>query len=177
MPRLRANQNPSYRLHSQSGQAVVTLNGKDVLLGKHDTPESRQEYDRQIAKWLANGRQRADAVADLTIAELVARFWSFAERKYRTADGKPKEELRNYRHALTPLLKFYSRYAAGKFGAADLRAVQGQMITDGLWPNVVNRRLGRVRYVFRWGVSSATCRPRSWPSLRRSMDCATATRR
>jgi hypothetical protein len=34
MPRLKENQLPSYRLHKQSGQAIVTLSGKDVLLGK-----------------------------------------------------------------------------------------------------------------------------------------------
>jgi hypothetical protein len=39
---------PSYRLHKQSGQAVVTLTDgiggrHDVLLGPHGTPESRSE--------------------------------------------------------------------------------------------------------------------------------------
>ena len=48
---------PSYRLHKPSGQAVVTLNGKDFYLGKHGTPESRAEYDRFLAEWLAAGRQ------------------------------------------------------------------------------------------------------------------------
>ena len=57
MPRLSPSAVPSYRLHKQSGQALVTLNGRDVLLGKHDSPDSRQEYNRVIAEWLANGRQ------------------------------------------------------------------------------------------------------------------------
>ena len=35
--------NPSYRLHKPSGQAVVTLNGRDYYLGKHGTAESRAE--------------------------------------------------------------------------------------------------------------------------------------
>jgi integrase len=59
----------------------------------------------------------------------------------------------NYRHSLTPLLKLYSRFPATKFGASDLRAVQAQMVADGLCRNVVNRRLDRVRSLFRWGVS------------------------
>jgi integrase len=42
MPRLQINQAPSYRLHRQSGQAIVTFNGRDVLLGAHGSPESRQ---------------------------------------------------------------------------------------------------------------------------------------
>src|SRR5262249_20655087 len=53
---------PSYRLHKQSGQAIVTLtdglgNRRDVLLGKHGTPESRLEYSRVIAEWEASGRR------------------------------------------------------------------------------------------------------------------------
>ncbi len=29
---------PKYRLHRPTGQAVVTLNGRDTYLGKHGTP-------------------------------------------------------------------------------------------------------------------------------------------
>ena len=32
---------PAYCLHKASGQAVVRLNGRDVYLGGHDTPESK----------------------------------------------------------------------------------------------------------------------------------------
>ena len=52
----RSLRTPSYRLHKPTGQAVVTLDGRDFYLGKHGTPASRAEYDRLIAEWLANGR-------------------------------------------------------------------------------------------------------------------------
>ena len=60
MPRLPKI--PDYRLHKRSGLAVVTLpdgfgRRRDVQLGKYDSPESRAEYDRVIAEWLANGRR------------------------------------------------------------------------------------------------------------------------
>ena len=47
----RTKKNPSYRLHKQSGQAIVTLTDglggrREVLLGKFDTLESRVEYNR-----------------------------------------------------------------------------------------------------------------------------------
>jgi hypothetical protein len=48
---------PSYRLHKPSGQAVVTLKGRDFYLGRHGSPESRAEYDRLVGEWLANGRR------------------------------------------------------------------------------------------------------------------------
>ncbi|MFO0821981.1 MAG: hypothetical protein U0792_02495 [Gemmataceae bacterium] len=53
MPRPR-NHIPTYRLHKQSGQAIVTIssNGtrRDVLLGKYGTPESQAEYRRVLAE-------------------------------------------------------------------------------------------------------------------------------
>ncbi len=48
---------PSYRLHKPTGSAVVTLDGRDVYLGKYGTPVSRAEYDRILAEWLVNGRR------------------------------------------------------------------------------------------------------------------------
>src|ERR1700722_5914175 len=57
MPLLTDNTVPSYRRHKQSGQAIVTLNGRDILLGPHGTAASRGEYRRRIAEWLASDRQ------------------------------------------------------------------------------------------------------------------------
>ncbi len=48
---------PSYRPHEPTGQAVVTLNGKDYYLGRHGTQMSKDAYDRLTAEWLAGGRQ------------------------------------------------------------------------------------------------------------------------
>ena len=57
MPKLTNTVVPSYRLHKQSGHAVVTLKGKHHTLGRYDSPESRNKYDRLISEWVANGRQ------------------------------------------------------------------------------------------------------------------------
>ena len=46
MPKL-TNSVPKYRKHRASGQAVVTLNGRDHYLGPHGTKASRIEYDRK----------------------------------------------------------------------------------------------------------------------------------
>ena len=66
---------PSYRCHKPSGQAVVTLNGKDFYLGPWKSALSRTAYDRLIAEWVSNGRQLPNVVA---CGERVARFWSDA---------------------------------------------------------------------------------------------------
>ena len=93
MPKLSENALPSYRLHKQSGQAIVTLNGRDFLLGPHDTAASRSEYRRRIAEWMANGRRIPRATADLTVTELIAAFKTHAETYYRHFDGTPTSEV------------------------------------------------------------------------------------
>src|SRR5437016_8642277 len=108
MPKLSTNQFPSYRLHRQSGQAVVTLNGRDHCLGKYDTPESREKYDRVIAGWLARGRRLADSREDgITVVELINAFRKNAERYYCHPDGTPTSEQENFRQALRPLRHLY----------------------------------------------------------------------
>ncbi len=56
MPRKPGNV-PAYSHHRSSGQAIVRISGRDHYLGPHDSPESREKYDRLIAEWLSNGRQ------------------------------------------------------------------------------------------------------------------------
>ena len=47
----RARKVPSYCPHKASGKAVVRLDGRDVYLGKHGSPESHEKYERAIAEW------------------------------------------------------------------------------------------------------------------------------
>src|SRR5690242_20543256 len=54
----RSSRIPSYRLHKPSGQAVVTLAGKDHYLGLHGTPQSRAAYDRLITEYLSTRGQQ-----------------------------------------------------------------------------------------------------------------------
>ena len=78
---------PSYRHHRQSGQAIVTLvdptgRRKDVLLGRYGSSESRSEYARVIAEWEAGSRTFAlslQSLSDLTVNELLIRFWAHVE--------------------------------------------------------------------------------------------------
>jgi integrase len=157
----RSRSVPTYRLHKQSGQAVVTLpdglgGRRDVLLGKHGSPESRLEYARVIAEWEAGGRHRPAGVPqrhDLTVNELLLRFWHHAEQHYRHADGSPTSELTEYRYSLRPLRELYGHVAVGGFGPLALKAVRQRMVEAGWCRGVVNQRLGRIKRAFRWGVA------------------------
>ena len=87
MPKLKENQVPSYRLHKQSGQAIVTLAGKDHLLGTYGTAASKATYKRLIAEWLSGGGAAVNASADLSVVELVRDFMAHAKIYYRRPDG------------------------------------------------------------------------------------------
>jgi integrase len=150
---------PSYRLHKQSGQAVVTLadgsgNRRDVLLGQYGSPESQAEYARVLAEWESNGRRLPRAAgAALPVAELILRYWRWAEGYYQDDEGNPGQELDNLRVALRPLRKLYGHTPAKDFGPLALRAVQEELVGRGLSRNVVNARVNRVKRCFKWAAS------------------------
>jgi hypothetical protein len=43
------NMAASYRLHKYLGQAIVTLNARDFLLGPHGSRASKSKYNRLVA--------------------------------------------------------------------------------------------------------------------------------
>lgn len=142
MGRRRKGELPRYRLHKQSGQAVVSLplgGGKyrDFLLGQFDTEESKREYTRVINEWLAAGmlaplKQVDGRLTDLSVSELVLRFWKHAEQHYRLVNGSPSGELVNFKYALMPLVDLYGGKPAMAFGPLCLKAVRQKLI-DTRW--------------------------------------------
>ncbi len=145
---------PSYCLHKATGQAVVRIDGKDHYLGKHGSPESRAEYNRLISQWYANANSLPPSPsAGLTITELLLRYWGWAEEHYRDDEGNPSREPENIKYALRPLRKLHGHTLARDFGPLALRAVQQEMVKDGLARTVVNARINRIRRVFKWAAS------------------------
>ena len=168
MSRHHRTRSPAYRLHKPSGQAVVTLDGRDFYLGRHGAPESRAEYDRLIAEWLANGRSlpnRKDESADLTVSELILLFWKHVETHYRRSDGTQTSEVGEYRLSLRILRQLYGHTAAKDFGPLSLKTIRQRMIEDDLCRGVINQRIGRVRRMFRWAVESELVPPSVFQGL------------
>src|SRR5262245_61635808 len=155
MGRRRKGSPPSYRLHKQSGQAIVSLplgNGtyRDVLLGPYDTNESRTEYARVLAEWEAGCGLVAPTspARDLTVAELILAYWRWAEQHYVDDQGGPAQELDNVHLALRPLNRLYGDTPATAFGPLALRAIQADLCKS-LARKTVNARIDRIRRVFK----------------------------
>ena len=168
MPTLQEeNRTPSYRLHRPSGQAVVTLNGRDFYLGKHGTAASRQTYDRLVAEWLVRGRAipgRTAAGSQLTLSELIASYWHHA-KAYYVKDGRPTGELPCLQQAVRPLRALYGRTPAAKFGPLALKAVRQRMIETNLCRNVVNRHVLRIKQLFKWATQNELLPPSIYHGL------------
>src|SRR5262249_27643374 len=99
----RSSRTPSYRLHKPTGQAVVTLDANDHYLGRHGTPERREEYDRLIAAWLTNSRSLSQAGSlseGPAVNEVILAYGRCVEVYYRRKDGTPTSEVNNIRQAL-----------------------------------------------------------------------------
>jgi integrase len=142
---------PSYRLHKPSGQAVVTIAGRDRYLGPHDSPESHALYDRLIAEWLDAGRPSSSS-AGPTVADLVADYLKHAEGWYQKA-GKATSQLERIRNALARVTAIASALPAAKFGPRLLKQIREEMIASG-WSRVyINGCIGCVKRAFRWAVS------------------------
>ncbi|OAI41451.1 hypothetical protein AYO40_03070 [Planctomycetaceae bacterium SCGC AG-212-D15] len=164
---------PSYRLHRQSGQAVVTLRDSlsghryDVLLGEHGTKQSKAEWKRVVLEWEANGRRPRPAgtgPADITIAELIGCYWQHVESYYRHTDGTPTGEVQCFTYALRPLNYLHGETAAKDFGPMALKAVRELMVRGYDHPKYgpqrpiarkqINARVKRIRRMFKWAVAN-----------------------
>ena len=152
MPRLKKSL-PTYRKHKQSGQAIVTLSGRDFLLGPHGTDLSKREYDRVVGEWQRNGRRLPKSAEDVAVKEVLSAFWLHAEKYYRRPDGGPSHELKNLRDALRPLKRLYAERPAVEFGSLALQALMAEMVKVGWARTHINRQVGRVKLVFRWAAS------------------------
>ena len=162
MPR-SADYVPKYRKHKQSGQAIVTLSGRDFLLGPHGTKASRSEYDRLVSEWIANGRQlRPDT--DITVVEVINAYRKFAERYYRKNGGVTRE-YGCIKEALKIVRELYGRTNANEFGPLALKAVRQRMIDNGWSRGYINKSIGRVRRCFKWAVENELVRPDMYHGL------------
>jgi hypothetical protein len=87
------------------------------------------------------------------VVELAAAFWRHAQTYYRKPDGTPTSEVKNFRYVLKPLNRLFGHTAATKFGPLALQSLREEMIRLGWTRKNINRQIGRVKLIFKWGAS------------------------
>ncbi|MDA7928496.1 site-specific integrase [Mariniblastus sp.] len=147
---------PTYRLHKASGQAVVTINGRDHYLGKWNTASGKAKYDRVIAEFLANGRQLRNE-DEKTVEYVINAYLAFAQHYYRKNEMVTRE-FGCIREALKIVKHLYGPVTANKFGPLALKAVRQCMIDKGWSRGYINKSIGRVRRCIKWAVENELVR-------------------
>jgi integrase len=147
------NDIPSYRRHKASGQAVVTLNGVDHYLGPYGTPQSKAEYDRVIAEWMALGRRLLDQrrgadSSEWLMKELILGYFGHCVATL------PDVEVYKIKLALKPVRELYGETPARDFGPVAFKAVRQRMVDSGLTVTTIRQRLGIIRRMIGWGVEN-----------------------
>jgi hypothetical protein len=150
---------PKYRKHRSSGQAIVTVAGRDHYLGPYGTKASRIEYDRLITEWLASGRPTTIAEqSGITVSELIVQYWRHARKRY-VKNGQPTSERDLVRMALSPVRELYGRVPVTDFGPLALKAVRSKFIQRDCARKTVNDNTRRIVRMFRWGVAEQVVPP------------------
>ena len=167
---------PSYLLHQPTGQARVRIAGKDHYLGEFGSEASRIAYGQLVAN-LAGGVQidpfakskRGSATtiepeAGLTIHELVLAFMRHADGHY-VKDGKPTSEIHCLKAATRPLVEFFGFTPVDSFGPMMMKAAREKFIEAGWVRDSVNKGVGRIRLIFKWGVENEMVQPSTLQAL------------
>jgi integrase len=157
---------PKYRRHKPTGQAVVTLSGKDHYLGTFGTAQSQERYARLVAEWLQRGRQTRPtnsgaASGGLTVNEVILAYLRHTDEYYRDS---PKER-EKVRLSLRPLRTLYGRTDSAAFGPLALKAVREEMGRT-LARTTVNHRVAVIKRMFKWAVGSELVPPAVFEGLR-----------
>jgi integrase len=151
------------------GRGVVRLNGHDHYCcrsgewpadQKEPPAAIRAEYDALIARWLAGGRKPLHQPAVVTpvekpkvsVAEVLLAYLEHAQVYYRRPDGSPTPEVKEIRLSLRPLRELFGLSPAEDFGPVALDTLRDHMIGKGWSRTLINRRVERVKRVFKWAT-------------------------
>ena len=143
---------PKLCLHRASKQGYVFLNSQNVYLGRYDLPETKEKYHRLLAEWHAGGCNLPVTKVEITVVELCANFWKYAQEHY-SPDGRPTDSLSRVKQALRPLRDLYGSLPAANFGPLALTALRQTWIDKGLARTTINDYTSTLKGVFRWAAS------------------------
>lgn len=175
MPRIKKV--PSYCRHKGRNLAYETIDGREIYLGRYGSAESREKYARIIAERFPTGNshgapQVVVSASNISINELILRYWQEFVITTYVKDGKPTERQYHIRQALRPLRSLYGNSLANEFGPKSLKAVRNHMIESGvkrrggLNRKYINDHVSIIKRMFRWAVSEEIVHVNVFESLK-----------
>jgi len=140
-------------LHRLSGQAVVRVNGKDIYLGPYGSADATEKYEAILADLIRHKSVPLTTAGQITITDLMAAFMVYAATCYRHPDGSPTSEVKAFALSLRHLRRLYASTVVTDFSPHKLKNVRQCMLGDGWSRPQINQRIGRIKRVFKWGLS------------------------
>ena len=132
-------------------QARVRIQGKDFYLGEHGSEESHRRYDELVTK-VFKGTLNTSQVK-VSVAQLCIAYVNHA-RTYYVKNGRETSEVSAIQGSLRPLVKLHGKCRVSEFGPIRLKQVRDAMVDAGIVRKSVNRRIGRIKRMFKWGVEN-----------------------
>jgi hypothetical protein len=171
MARLRKT-TPTYIIHKQSGKGrlqwydALGLRQEKVLPGKFGSAESLAAKAR-LELEIASSSTRAPARSNdhISLAEVLAVFMNHAEHHYRTPDGEPTSEVREFKIVARFLRELYGEMPVKDFGPLAMKAVREKFIGEGWCRKTINQRTARIVRMLKWGLSEELVPPAVYQSV------------
>jgi len=120
-------------------------------LGKYGSEASRQEYDRAIAEFVANGRQPFHCPDEILVESLIVRFLDHVEKNLNYTPATQSRVVR----AVKVLNALYGKTAIVHFTASALKTLRQKFLDEGLSRITINNYITVIKQVFYWGHDEA----------------------
>ncbi len=170
---------PSLRLHKASGQAVVTVRGRDIYCGRWGSPDADANYRRVIADFLASGaevvrhhgldraggRRRAfppPTARAISVSELLLAYLEFAEGYY----PPPSRETEILKLSCRAVREIFGNIPADAFGVRQLKSVRQRWIDEGLARKYINAKVSRIVRIWQWAAEEELVPASAWHALK-----------
>lgn len=166
MIRGRAKSAPSYRLHKASGLAVVTINGKDIYLGRYGSAESKLSYKNALNElWCPTHNQiintQPQKAEPITVGRLAIEFGRYASRKY----GEGSSEWKQIQIVLREVRKEHGEWLAADFGPLRFEGYRQKLMDRGITRGTIKRKSNYVLRMFQLGVKYELIPVELWQRL------------
>ena len=135
---------PKYRHQKSRNLAVVRIAGKDIYLGKYNSPESHEKYHRLVEEFC---RRHAQAqITGVTLPALAAVYKAYSQKRYQGGT------LNAYHRTIERFAILFPELDSQDLACSHVEAFQMSLVEQNLAVNTINDYLARLKKIFRWAA-------------------------
>ena len=167
----KPNWPPRRRPHKASGQERVRFRGRDYYLGPVGSREADLAYQRLLAELAPYANSSVKPPPSQTFSDVSLPFATLATvfSEWLASEGErlgqDSHQVYQYRRAMQAALDLFAALPAAEFDEGALERVQLAMAAT-LARKTVNRRVNRLKTIWRWAERRKLVPKGSWANLR-----------